>query len=61
MCQDVGVVKRIEVEKISKEVAELVKILEKEVQGDPVSVPAGRIRKATKAIDHILVDSTSKK
>lgn len=61
MCTDVGVVKRIEVEKISKDIAELVKILEKEVHGDTVTVPAGRIRKTTKAIDQVLAENASKK
>ena len=59
MCQDVGVVKRIEVEKISKDIAELIKVLEKDVHGDTVSVPANQIRKVTKAIDHILTEKTS--
>jgi hypothetical protein len=34
MCQDVGVVKRLDLESISKDIAELVKQLGKEVEGD---------------------------
>lgn len=34
MCKDVGVVKRLDLESISKDIAELVKQLGKEVEGE---------------------------
>ena len=34
MCKDVGVVKRLELESISKDIAELVKQLGREVEGE---------------------------
>jgi hypothetical protein len=34
MCKDVGVVKRLDLESISKDIAELVKQLGQEVEGD---------------------------
>ena len=54
MCDDkVGVAKRIDVERISKEVAELVKALDKEV-GENVDVPVPHVRRVTKGLESII-------
>ena len=45
MCNsDVGVVKRIEVERISKEISDLVKALDKEIKKDDVNIPVKKVK-----------------
>jgi hypothetical protein len=44
MCTgNVGVAKRIDVEKISKEIADLIKTLEQEIHGDDVEIPVQQV------------------
>ena len=55
MCDNnVGVAKRIEIEKISKDLAELVKALDKEVHGEDVKVPVAHVKKVTQGLDKII-------
>ena len=59
MCDEkVGVAKRIEVEKISKEIAELVKALDKEVRGADVKIPVKQVKKVTKGLASIISGKT---
>jgi hypothetical protein len=55
MCSNnVGVAKRIEVEKISKDIAELVKTLEAEVHGDEVNIPVKQAKKVAKSLEKLV-------
>jgi hypothetical protein len=55
MCDNnVGVAKRIEVERISKEIAELVKALDEEVNGDDVNIPVQKVKKVKEKLDKMI-------
>jgi hypothetical protein len=57
MCSNnVGVAKRIDVENLSKEIADLVKILDKEVAGAEVNVPVQHVKNVTKALEKIIAE-----
>jgi hypothetical protein len=51
MCKEVGVVKRLDLESISKDIAELVKQLDKEVEGD---VPGTELRKIDSKLQKLI-------
>jgi len=54
MCSNnVGVARRIEVEKVSKEIAELVKTLEAEVHGEEVNIPVKQAKKVAKSLEKL--------
>jgi len=54
MCSDVGVVKKIELENVSKELADFVKSLEKEVKGDNVDVHAKDVHNIAKKLEKLI-------
>ena len=55
MCDsNVGVARRIEVESVSKEIAELMKELDKDVGGEHVDVPVKKLRRVTERLTKIL-------
>jgi hypothetical protein len=55
MCDNnVGVAKRIEVEKISKEIADLVKALEEEIHEDDVDIPVQKVKHVRERLGKII-------
>jgi hypothetical protein len=51
---NVGVARRIEVEKISKEIADLVKTLEQQIHGDEVTIPVQKIKHVREQLGKII-------
>ena len=59
MCNEtVGVAKRIEVEAISKEISELIKVLDGEVNGHDVDVPVQHVKRVTEGLEKIISDKS---
>lgn len=55
MCDNnVGVAKRIEVERVSKEISDLVKALEKEIKGDEVNIPVQKVKHVKERLGKII-------
>jgi hypothetical protein len=55
MCdQNVGVAKKIDVERVSKDIAELIKALDKEVKGDEVHVPVKKVKDVSEKLARII-------
>ena len=55
MCtNNVGVARRIDVEHISKEIADLIKSLDKEVKGDEVHLPVDKVKQIAKDIEKLV-------
>lgn len=60
MCdQNIGVAKRIEVEAISKETSELIKVLDREVKGHEVHVPVQHVKRVTEGLEKIISEKKS--
>jgi hypothetical protein len=55
MCDNnVGVAKRIEVERISQEIADLVKALDDEMNGDDVNIPVQKVQSVAERLHKII-------
>lgn len=55
MCtNNVGVARRIDVEHISKEIADLIKSLDKEVKGEEVQLPVDKVKKIARDIEKLV-------
>jgi hypothetical protein len=55
MCtNNVGVVRRMDVENISRELTDLIKTLDKEVKGEEVSLPVAKVKNIAKKLERIV-------
>jgi hypothetical protein len=56
MCDNnVGVARRIEVQRISKEISDLVRELDKEIQGEDVNIPVQKVKQVNKQLERIIL------